>query len=591
MDEETAEEAPPKPKRRKTKASATTAVKVDGEDDKSKGELASQSEDQHVADTFSSATIDFSNLGETSVDRSGASTPMIDYSTLGNGTSTSNLISFDDIGSSRKQTFKLEHVKPTKLKLKLGTSKISSLSYSQGEGQSSRTILLPERDGLEVTPVHDSLSRPFYPGQEELPLHADFEFHVRKEEETPNNRREWEKCTATIQFDKETKSLFQQLQRPYGNYSSFFRHLILLEKYWRSGELILGPNASSRAVNYVNSVQNRIHAYEGHPSSTFSCLSSPCSSSPHLSSTTSTMSVPVIDLPLKRRLGGGILTVADGSTRPVTITRMSGVSISPRPVTFTSVSSAAGVSSSQSRMPVFTTFPQISPSPVSRKVIMDTIATTAGSHFQQSRRIPNVLQVTTSGKSLSIVPGLTQIRHIQTIHQQQRHFQRQQQQQQQQQHQESSCFEPMICDVRSLATENGSGLWDQNVTQHTGKRSQQPNMSVSLLPKTNARTALKPSTIVTPTGIILSKKPEISVTAVTEKKDVSVKRKTVSGKRENVSKIKPMSEKLDLIKAKAVTEKKDIVLQASVSETKDDLPQSAEPECLDEFQTTNHSMS
>lgn len=570
MDEETAKEAPPKPKRRKTKASSSTAVKVDGEDDsgaKSKCELTSQSEDQHLTDAFGPATADFSSLGDASIDRSGASTPMIDYSSLGNGTSNSNLISFEDIGSSQKQTLKLQRVKPTKLKLKFSSGKIGSLNYDQSEGQSTRSILLPERDGLEVTPIHDSLSRPFYPGEEELPLHANFDFHGRKEEGTANRRGEWEKCTATIQFDKDTKSLFQQLQRPYGNHSSFFRHLILLEKYWRSGELILASSASSKAVNYVNSVQNRIHAYEGCPSSAFTRLKSPCSSLPQLSSTTSTMPVPVIDLPLKRRVGEGFLTAADGSIKPITITRMSGISISPRPGTFTSLSSAGGVSSSQSCMPVFTSFPRNSSSPAPQKVIMDTITTSAGSHFQQSRRVPNVLQVTAGGKSFSIVPGLAQIRHIQAIQQQQHRSQRQQQQQ------GSSCFEPMICDVRSLATENGSGLWDQNVTEHSGNSKQQPNISVSLLPKTNASTAFKPSTIVTPTGIVLSRKPEISVTAVTEKKDVALKPKAVSGKRESVSKAKPVSEKLDLMKAKALLKKKDTVVHASVPEMKAGLPQ------------------
>jgi hypothetical protein len=197
---------------------------------------------------------------------------------------------------------------------------------------------------------------------------------------------------------------------------------------------------------------------------------------------------------------------------------------------------------------------------------MDTVATSTASHFQQNRRIPNVLQVTAGGKSFSIVPGLTQIRHIQAFKQQQHQFQREQQQ-------ERSCFEPMICDVRSLATENGSDLWDQNVTQHSGKSSQKPNISVSLLPKTSTGTTFKSSTIVTPTGIILSRKPEISVTAVAEKKDVTLKPKAISGKRNSVSKVKPLSEKLDLIKAKAVLEKKEIVLQTAVSELKDNSPQ------------------
>ncbi|CAD6228118.1 GSCOCG00006361001-RA-CDS [Cotesia congregata] len=54
-----------------------------------------------------------------------------------------------------------------------------------------------------------------------------------------------------------------KLQRPYGNQSSFLRHLILLEKYYRSGDLVLAPNASRNAINYSTSVQNRLISYEG----------------------------------------------------------------------------------------------------------------------------------------------------------------------------------------------------------------------------------------------------------------------------------------------------------------------------------------
>ena len=60
-----------------------------------------------------------------------------------------------------------------------------------------------------------------------------------------------------------TKKLWQDLHYPYGNYTSFFRHLILLEKYWRSGDIGLAPNASLKSSAYLRSVQNRITAYEG----------------------------------------------------------------------------------------------------------------------------------------------------------------------------------------------------------------------------------------------------------------------------------------------------------------------------------------
>ena len=72
-----------------------------------------------------------------------------------------------------------------------------------------------------------------------------------------------EKCSVSINFDMNTKKLWQELHYPYGNYTSFFRHLILLEKYWRSGDLVLSPTASAKPSAYLKSVQNRISSYEG----------------------------------------------------------------------------------------------------------------------------------------------------------------------------------------------------------------------------------------------------------------------------------------------------------------------------------------
>lgn len=101
--------------------------------------------------------------------------------------------------------------------------------------------------------------RTLFPGEEEMNLHANIDFgNVR--EITPQG---WEKCATMIQYDRDTKLLWQELQRPYGNQSSFLRHLILLEKYYRSGDLILAPNASRNAINYSTSVQNRLISYEG----------------------------------------------------------------------------------------------------------------------------------------------------------------------------------------------------------------------------------------------------------------------------------------------------------------------------------------
>lgn len=103
--------------------------------------------------------------------------------------------------------------------------------------------------------------RQLFPGEEELPLQGHVDFGNVKER-TPEG---WEKCVSTVQYDLETKNLWQELQKPYGNQSSFLRHLILLEKYFRNGDLVLSPNASHHSINYNESVQNRLRAYDNIP--------------------------------------------------------------------------------------------------------------------------------------------------------------------------------------------------------------------------------------------------------------------------------------------------------------------------------------
>lgn len=82
-------------------------------------------------------------------------------------------------------------------------------------------------------------------------LRAKFKLH-------PAPKEGFHKCSTTIQFSTDTKDLFYELQRPYGNHSSFFRHLVMLEKYFRSGDLVLSRKADPQAVKYVNGVQNRL---------------------------------------------------------------------------------------------------------------------------------------------------------------------------------------------------------------------------------------------------------------------------------------------------------------------------------------------
>ncbi|KAF5302879.1 hypothetical protein FQA39_LY02059 [Lamprigera yunnana] len=103
--------------------------------------------------------------------------------------------------------------------------------------------------------------RQLFPGEEDVGLQGHIEFGNVKEK-TPEG---WEKCSTTIQYDNDTKLLWQELQKPYGNQSSFLRHLILLEKYFRSGDLVLSTNASHHSINYSESVQNRLRAYDNIP--------------------------------------------------------------------------------------------------------------------------------------------------------------------------------------------------------------------------------------------------------------------------------------------------------------------------------------
>ncbi|KAK9875713.1 hypothetical protein WA026_009510 [Henosepilachna vigintioctopunctata] len=103
--------------------------------------------------------------------------------------------------------------------------------------------------------------RQLFPGEEDLGFQGDIDFGNVREK----TQEGWEKCNLLLQYDKESKQLWQELQKPYGNHSSFFRHLIMLEKYFRKGQLELVPDASPQAVKYTMSVQNRLRAYDNIP--------------------------------------------------------------------------------------------------------------------------------------------------------------------------------------------------------------------------------------------------------------------------------------------------------------------------------------
>lgn len=102
--------------------------------------------------------------------------------------------------------------------------------------------------------------RELFPGEEEMGLNMNIPFG--NSWRTPDG---WQKVTTTIQYDEPTRKLWEDLQKPYGNQSSFIRHLLLLEKYFRSGDLLLVQNANHNAITYCESVQHRLQAFDNIP--------------------------------------------------------------------------------------------------------------------------------------------------------------------------------------------------------------------------------------------------------------------------------------------------------------------------------------
>lgn len=101
--------------------------------------------------------------------------------------------------------------------------------------------------------------RELFPGEEEMGLQVNIPFSAGSGWRTPEG---WTKVQTTVQYDDSTRRLWEELQKPYGNQSSFLRHLILLEKFFRNGDLALTSNANSNAITYSTSVQNRLKSYD-----------------------------------------------------------------------------------------------------------------------------------------------------------------------------------------------------------------------------------------------------------------------------------------------------------------------------------------
>lgn len=104
--------------------------------------------------------------------------------------------------------------------------------------------------------------RELFPGEEDLGLNFKVPFGSNTSQRTPEG---WTRVQTFLQYDEPTRRLWEELQKPYGNQSSFLRHLILLEKYFRNGELILSASASNNASVYTQTVRQRLTSYDkGH---------------------------------------------------------------------------------------------------------------------------------------------------------------------------------------------------------------------------------------------------------------------------------------------------------------------------------------
>ncbi|XP_053951189.1 serine-rich adhesin for platelets [Anastrepha ludens] len=150
----------------------------------------------------------------------------------------------------------------------------SSASASAVKSSSSSTAGTAANDISNVLRANPNISmRELFPGEEDLGLNFKVPFGSSTSQRTPEG---WTRVQTFLQYDEATRRLWEELQKPYGNQSSFLRHLILLEKYYRNGDLVLSPNASSNANVYTQTVRQRLTSYDqGHCGGLVSAKPSP----------------------------------------------------------------------------------------------------------------------------------------------------------------------------------------------------------------------------------------------------------------------------------------------------------------------------
>ncbi|XP_061388760.1 uncharacterized protein LOC133323874, partial [Musca vetustissima] len=147
----------------------------------------------------------------------------------------------------------------SKLKAILQSNSMPAEKTAAGTNNSSSS----SSDISNVLRANPNISmRELFPGEEDLGLHFKVPFGSSTSQRTPEG---WTRVQTFLQYDEPTRRLWEELQKPYGNQSSFLRHLILLEKYFRNGDLILSASASNNASVYTQTVRQRLTSYDkGH---------------------------------------------------------------------------------------------------------------------------------------------------------------------------------------------------------------------------------------------------------------------------------------------------------------------------------------
>lgn len=137
---------------------------------------------------------------------------------------------------------------------------IAATAPSQPPPPLTKDIQTQSKEDISLLRANPNISmRELFPGEEEMGLTVNVPYGSAGLTRTPEG---WTKVMTTIQYDEPTRHLWDELQKPYGNQSSFLRHLILLEKYFRQGDLVLSENASGNASIYSTSVQHRLQSFD-----------------------------------------------------------------------------------------------------------------------------------------------------------------------------------------------------------------------------------------------------------------------------------------------------------------------------------------